>query len=715
MQPKSGHEEKGIEFAMPSCGVIERDVRPRFRRSRAAVFACALTPLVAMQANLRAQIAMRRPMPPVVTVHVAGSGTERVPGTIFGSFLEPIGNSINNGISAEILVNRSLEGGLWNHTNLEDMFREQPELIESSNQNGLPLPWQPLNKTAGNRFELHVGHAANSYQSVEVMGLQDTPVGILQKVYLPVHRVLSYKATLYARHISGPTTLKLMFRDPATDKELASSPVEATAGEWTKYSATLQLKPGQVQRLAPVDFAVAVTGDERVDLDQFSLMPSDALGTLDPDTVATAKAMNITELRFGGNFSSYYHWRDGVGPEDKRPTTENIAWGIPEYNNFGTDEFLQLCDLLGAVPQFDLNMGSGTPQEAAEWVTYIRAHHHGPVLYELGNELYGKWQVGYPTLGEIAARTLAFSKAVRAVAPDAELIGTGQGPGGSGDWNAAQESNPAGTFDYLSFHFIYGTNHPVKEELGPDFVAAAAYAIPFAGEPFLDKMEAQLNSHPDLRGKVHFAATEWLFNSKGYGERNFTNESPSWMNEGGAVLAAGFLNTVLRHADAISITDMTGLMEFAGIWKRREQVYAVPAYYAFQMYTVVKGDTLLPVTSDTGTYSVEGGDRPYASVADVPMIDVVATRSADAKTVSLLCVNRSLDHDVTTHFDLANAKIAGAAQTHQLRSSSRYERNDEIEPQHVMPYEATVAPSSKSGLTVTLPHESVTVIRVPVG
>ena len=68
-------------------------------------------------------------------------------------------------------------------------------------------------------------------------------------------------------------------------------------------------------------------------------MPQDALGTLDPDVVAMAKAMHITELRFGGNFTSYYHWRDGVGPRDKRPTIENIAWGIPEYNDFGEDEF----------------------------------------------------------------------------------------------------------------------------------------------------------------------------------------------------------------------------------------------------------------------------------------------------------------------------------------------------------------------------------------
>jgi alpha-N-arabinofuranosidase len=335
-------------------------------------------------------------------------------------------------------------------------------------------------------------------------------------------------------------------------------------------------------------------------------MPQDAIGVFDPDAVAMAKSMHITELRFGGNFSSYYHWREGIGPEDKRPTMKNIAWGIPEYNILGTDEFLQLCDLLGAVPQFDLNMGSGTPEEAADWVRYIKSHHSGPVIYELGNELYGKWQVGYPTLNEVAARTLSFSHAVRAVDAKAEIIATGQGPMGQGKWNAAQLANPPGTFDDLSLHFILGTNHPIDEQAGPDFVAAAAYALPFAVGPYFDKVQAQVDANPELRGKVHFAVTEWLFNSKGYGERNFTDESPSWMNEGGAVLAAGFLNTVLRHTDDVNLTDMTGLMEFAGVWKRREQVYAVPAFYAFQMYTAVKGDTVLPVTTDSGSYSVKG-------------------------------------------------------------------------------------------------------------
>ena len=226
---------------------------------------------------------------------------------------------------------------------------------------------------------------------------------------------------------------------------------------------------------------------------------------------------------------------------------------------------------------------------------------------------------------------------------------------------------------------------------------------------------AGIDAVPDWRGKVKFAVTEWLFNSKGFGERNFTNESPSWMNEGGAVMAGGFLNTVLRHSNQIGITDMTGSQEFAGIWKMREQVYAVPAYYVFQMYSGVKGDTLLPVTTDAGTYQVKGGVRPLDEASGVPYIDVVATRSSDGKMLTLLCVNRDLAQDVPVRFDLSGSKANGTVTVQQIRSSTRYERNDEIEPSHVKPLDSSVSAGKDGAVSVTLPRESVSVLRVPLG
>jgi alpha-L-arabinofuranosidase len=673
---------------------------------------CRMLLVLLASSSALAQVSQSKPMPTIVKVQVDATGDlGTVPPQIFGSFLEPIDYSINNGVIAEILVNGSLESGLWNHAMLEQMFRDQPELIESTNTTGIPLPWQALNRSAGNRYELHTGDAANSWQSLEIMGMPEEPTGIKQRIYLPVPRTYGYNVSLYARNVSGPSRLDISLRSRSSDKVLATAMIEAPAKTWTKYTAKLQLKAGDVRRLEPVDFAVSVEGDERVDVDQISLMPDDAIGTFDPDVVRMSDEMNMTVLRLGGNFSSYYHWRDGIGPLDKRVTMENITWGIPEYNNFGTDEFLAFCKLVHAEPQFDLNMGSGTPEEAVDWVHYIRERYQGPLILEMGNELYGRWQVGYPTIQEIAPRTLAFSQALRSVSRDATLMATGDTPNNFEKWNAAQLTNPRGTFDLLTTHFIVGTNHVRLTPYTPDFMAAAAYAVPYAVGPALDRMQTQADLVPGYKD-THFAVTEWLFNSKGDGERNFTNESPSSRNEGGAVMIASTFNTYFRHNSQVKLVNMTGLMEFAGIWKRREQVFASPAYYVFQMYSMAKGDTVLPVVTGSGTYSVKNGTQGYADVADVPYIDVVATRSPDQRRITLYCVNRSLTDDAPAEIDLGPFGVEGVAKVEQITAVSRYVMNDEVEPKRVVPSISSVNVAAKRPLTITLPHESVTVIHL---
>jgi alpha-N-arabinofuranosidase len=290
-------------------------------------------------------------------------------------------------------------------------------------------------------------------------------------------------------------------------------------------------------------------------------------------------------------------------------------------------------------------------------------------------------------------------------------MATGDTPNNFEKWNSAQLTNPPGTFDLLTTHFITGTNHVRLTPYTPDFMAAAAYAMPYALGPYLDHMQAQMDSVPGYKD-THFAVTEWLFNSKGEGERNFTNESPSSRNEGGAVMIASTFNTYFRHNSQVKLVNMTGLMEFAGIWKRREQVFASPAYYVFQMYSAAKGDTVLPVTTDSGTYSVKNGTQGYADVADVPYIDVVATRSSDKRTLTLFCVNRSLTDDMPIEINLGAFPAQGVAKAEQITAVSRYVMNDEVEPKRVVPQIFNLNIDRKKPLIITLPHESVTVIRL---
>jgi len=429
----------------------------------------------------RAQITVNEPIPQNVIIDVDASKTigEPIPRTIFGTFLEPIGNSTYNGLWAEVLENPSFESGLWSSQKVADMLHERPELRQAGDI-GLPLPWEPLDPRQGNRYELHYGDAANSFQSLSVLAVPGEPTGIRQRVYLPIHRTGNYAGYFYAKHLGGADLVTIALRLRDQNEVLAGQDIHVADSEWKKYTFTLQIPEGKLHRLDPADFVVQLAGDERVEVDQISLMPADAIDGLDPDAVALAKAMHTPLLRFGGNFTSSYHWKDGIGPREKRVSMMNNSWGIPEYNTFGTDEFLAFCKLIDAQPQVALNLGSGTPEEAAGWVRYIDEHWttHSGLLWELGNELWGNWNLGYPTRGQLAARTLEFSKAIRAVDPAARLIATGADPEVFKEWNAIQLTNPPGTFDYLSTHFVVGTGNVRAKSAAPDFVAAAAFALP---------------------------------------------------------------------------------------------------------------------------------------------------------------------------------------------------------------------------------------------
>ncbi len=655
----------------------------------------------------RAQISIVNPIPSraMITVDASKSAGAPIPRTIFGSFLEPIGNSTYNGLWAELLVNPSLEENLWSAKNLETMVHERPELEEASGL-GLPLPWEPLDFRQGNRYEPRWGNAANSWRSLVVMGVPGQPTGIKQEVYLPVQRTLSYKGSFFARHLSGSSTLTVSLRVRKSGEVLAFAKVDAAAEDWKQYEFQLQIPADKLHRLQPADFVVELAGDERVDLDQFSLMPADALDGLDPDEVALAKAMDTPLVRFGGNFTSSYHWRDGIGQREKRVSMLNIAWGIPEYNTFGTDEFLHFCELIGADPQIALNLGSGTPQEAADWVRYVDKHwhQHSGLFWELGNELWGDWNVAWPTLDEVAGRTLAFSKAIRAVDPTAKLIATGADPDGFREWNTHQLTNPAGTFNYLSTHFVVTNTHTQLPHASTDFMTQAAFALPVELGRKLREDQQQIDEHPAFAHRTHVAFTEWLF----IGNRDGV---PSFRNMGGAVETAGFFNMLMRNADAVPVSDMTGIMEFAGIWKSRSQVYGAPGYYAFRMYSTAHPALPVEAVADAGSYSVKNGVTRLPDIENVPYLDVTAALDTSKETLSLFCVNRSLDVDIPADIAFRDFAATGNADVQTLRSTSISDENDDDRPQRVAPV-LNQEHISQGSFEHIFPHESVTVITL---
>lgn len=161
------------------------------------------------------------------------------------------------------------------------------------------------------------------------------------------------------------------------------------------------------------------------------------------DVIEILKEVKVPVLRYpGGNFVSNYHWEDGIGPKNTRKKRYEYAWGTVEDNQFGTNEFIQLCRATGAEPYLCCNMGTGTVEEAMNWVEYCNSDRdtfyadlrrkngfNEPFhvkYWGLGNECYAPWQMGAAmNATDYARKALEFGKAIRFADPNAHLIACG--------------------------------------------------------------------------------------------------------------------------------------------------------------------------------------------------------------------------------------------------------------------------------------------------
>jgi alpha-N-arabinofuranosidase len=632
-----------------------------------------------------------------------------VPRTVFGGFMEPLRSAVyTGGIWAQLLDNPSFEDNLWSAAAIVHMIQGRPELGQAA-RIGLPIPWESL-YAQGARFEPRWGDAANSARSLLIMGLPRNETGVRQVIHPPVHRVLRYTGSIWAKPVSGGKRIQISLRrHDHPDEVLARASIELTSGGWKRYEYALELAKGQLARREPADFAVAVSDEARVLIDQALLYPADHIDGLNPEAVEMTKALKLPVLRFGGNFTSGYHWRDGVGPMDKRVSMLNQAWGQPEYNHFGTDEFLNFCRLTGTQPQICVNMGSGTVEEAAEWVKYVKARWGAGSTWELGNELWGNGQIGYPTLERIGARTREFSEAVRKVDPGAKLIATGEDPDKFLEWNAAQLSLGPGYFRHLAAHMVVEAGAVRKADPSPEFVAEAMFAMPVGIERMFHEMKQQIDA---MKGRTDIALTEWLLRAP------FSPAPPDYppplipeyRNLGGAIWAAGMLNMLIRIADFVPIANMTGIVEYGRLWEKRGITYGVPSYWAFRMYSNADLANLLETKVDVAQYSVKDGARRTPDIADVPYLDLVAVANRTGDKITLFGVNRSLTADIASTIKLSGFSVHSASGT-LLAADNIYVGNDDERPEAVAPSEFKVA-GSGSTFSHTFPKASVTRIEL---
>jgi alpha-N-arabinofuranosidase len=334
-------------------------------------------------------------------------------------------------------------------------------------------------------------------------------------------------------------------------------------------------------------------------------------------------------------------------------------------------------------------------------VRYVDDHWttHNGFLWELGNELWGNWNNAYPTLGELAQRTRQFSEAVKQVDSRARVIATGQDPDHFHEWNAMQLTNPVGTFDLLSTHFVVDTDRLAGTDRSPHTVARDTFA-------FAHWLGAQAARDPEAnrrRGtaqnahRVHRVAVSSVCRQR--------REAPSFNNLGGAIAAAGFLNMILRNADIVPVSDMTGIIEFAGIWKKRSQVFGTPSYYAFQMFSTANPTATPALETNSPTYSVRGGVTRIPEIPDVPYLDAVAVRTAAG--ISLFCINRNLNQDLKSEIAFDGVRTDSEVAIQELFAQSPYAVNDEVHPLAVTPKRSSSAMTG-SHLVFVVRHASIT-------
>jgi alpha-N-arabinofuranosidase len=452
------------------------------------------------------------------------------------------------------------------------------------------------------------------------------------------------------------------------------------------------------------------------------------------DVVAALKALKVPNVRWpGGCFADEYHWRKGIGPLNARPATLNPNWGgVIEPNTFGTHEFLDFVDQIGSEAYLSINLGSGTPQEAADWLEYLTTDqptalareraangHQAPyriAVLGIGNE---SWDCGGNMSPEYYLSQLrVYSRFVRNFNP-AQQRGSGRmlkiavGPGGGeprfAEWTETIMRSWKGRqwswdhLDGLSLHNYTVVRFP-----------AAYKSIGFGEQEYAEilqdtlKMDALIRQHGaimdkyDPKKEVALAVDEW-----GSWYAQLPGTTPGFLAQQNSVrdalIASLNINIFARHADRVRMANIAQMINVlqAMILTDGPKMVRTPTYHVFRMYVPFQDATFVPVTFDAGRYT-------HGSIT-LPRLDAIAARDA-AGVVWLAFTNLDPAQPAEIATTLAGI-TARSASGETLTGAAIDSVNTFDAPDTVVPKPAQVKLEGQR-LSLTLPPKSVTVIGV---
>jgi len=389
------------------------------------------------------------------------------------------------------------------------------------------------------------------------------------------------------------------------------------------------------------------------------------------DVMAALRRLSMPGMRYpGGNFVSGYHWLDGVGPRDTRPAREELAWKSIETNQFGTDEFIKLCRKMEWEPMIAVNLGTGTPEEARNWVAYCNdptgteygdmraangsAEPHDVKLWFLGNEMDGPWQQGHVPADQYATRALEAAQLMRAVDASIELVTCGScNPylPTYMEWDRQVLQGTGDMTDYLSLHRYVGN----PDDDTPDFLA-----VTNSIDRQIEEMDAVcrfVQAKRRSQKRAYLSFDEWNvwyknreMDGKGQAAPHLIEEV---YNLEDALVVAGFFNSFIRHADVVKIANIAQIVNvIAPILTRGDDMLIQSIFYPFEMFSRRRdGISLRPVV-DVPTY--EG-----KSNGQVHTVDASAILDSNGDRLYLFATNRSLDESASVRVELADGDITG--------------------------------------------------------
>jgi alpha-N-arabinofuranosidase len=355
------------------------------------------------------------------------------------------------------------------------------------------------------------------------------------------------------------------------------------------------------------------------------------------DVLDSLKRLRMTAMRYpGGNFVSGYHWQDGVGPAGDRPTVLDLAWNSIEPNRFGTDEFIRLSRRMGWTPMLSANLGTGTPEEARNWVEYCNApagtkyadmrvengnrDPFGVPLWCLGNEMDGFWQLGHVPAEQYGVRARQAAHMMKLVDPSIELVVCGtcevELPTFI-EWDRAVLEHVWDHADYLSLH-RYVRNF---ENDTPNFLA-----VPHSVDRQIEALDGlcrAVQARRRTQRRAYLCFDEWNVWYRNYEMNGQRRLAPHLVEEvynlEDALVVAGFLNSFLRHADSVRIANIAQIVNvIAPILTQGDRHLIQSIFYPFEMYSKRREGFSLKLFVDGPTYTTRShGEAHYVDASAI--------------------------------------------------------------------------------------------------